>query len=126
MNLQENYTGSLTNALNVLDISKSITWYEEILGFKLLYYKEDLGWAELAHPTNSQLNIGLSQVEKMPPPGGNSVAVWGVKDIEKAYEDLKQKDVRFDGEISTIENMVRLATFYDLDGNCFMFYQDLA
>jgi hypothetical protein len=34
--------------------------------------------------------------------------------------------VRFDGETITIPEMVRLCTFFDVDGNTFMLYQSLA
>jgi hypothetical protein len=33
--------------------------------------------------------------------------------------------VRFDGDTMTIEGMVKLATFYDLDGNKLMFSENL-
>ena len=33
--------------------------------------------------------------------------------------------MRFDGDTREIEGMVRLATFYDLDGNTFMLAQRL-
>lgn len=124
MALKENYDGGLTCAISVTDISKSIEWYKDVLGFELLYHLEDMAWCELKHPT-SHIQVGLSQVEKMPAPGGNAVPVWGVKDIEEACSELKGKDVRFDGEIRTIPDMVKLATFFDPDENCFMFYQGL-
>ena len=125
MNLKENYDGGLTCGVNVLDIQKSMSWYQEVLGFELIYYMEELGWCELQSPV-TRVNVGLSQVEKMPPPGGNAVMTWGVKDIAAACAELKAKGVKFDGDIRTIENMVKLATFYDINGNCFMLYQDIS
>ncbi len=38
---------------------------------------------------------------------------------------MESKNVRFDGETQTIPDMVKLATFYDPDGNALMLYQDL-
>lgn len=125
MKLKENFDGGLTCGLNVSDIQVSMEWYQEVLGFVLLYYMEELGWCELRTPV-SKVNVGLSQAEKMPPPGGNAVLTWGVKDIESAREELEKKGVKFDGDIRTISGMVKLATFFDIDGNCFMFYQDLS
>ena len=125
MELEQNFNGGLTCSVNVIDIKASMQWYQEVLGFELLYYLEELGWCELKSPVD-KVNIGLSQVEKMPPPGGNAVLTWGVKDIETARRALTSKDVEFDGETRTIEGMVKLATFYDIDGNCFMFFQDLS
>lgn len=125
MNLKENFDGGLTCALNVSDIQTSMKWYQDVLGFKLLYFMEDLGWCELKSPVE-KVNVGLSQVEKMLPPGGNAVLTWGVKDIESAKEGLMNKSVKFDGDIRTISGMVKLATFFDIDSNCFMLYQDLS
>lgn len=125
MSLKENFDGGLTCGLNVSDIQASMKWYQDILGFELLYYMEDLGWCELRSPV-AKVNVGLSQVEKLPPPGGNSTLTWGVKDIESATKELKNKGVKFDGDIRIISGMVKLSTFFDEDGNCFMLYQDLS
>ena len=125
MNLKDNFDGGLTCGLNVTDIKVSMTWYQEVLGFELLYYMENLGWCELKSPVD-KVNVGLSQVEKMPSAGGNAVLTWGVKDIEAARSALEERGVKFDGDIRIIEGMVKLATFYDRDGNCFMLYQDIA
>lgn len=100
-------------------------WYQEALGLELIYYMEELGWCELRSPVPG-VNVGLSQVERMPPPGGNAVLTWGVKDIERAKGELEGRKVRFDGDIRTIAGMVKLATFYDPDGNCYMLYQDIS
>jgi predicted enzyme related to lactoylglutathione lyase len=125
MTLKENYDGGLTCSVNVLDIQAAMSWYQEVLGFELLYYLEELGWAELKSPVPG-VNVGLSQVEKMPPPGGNAVLTWGVKDIEQAKGKLENREVQFDGDIRIIEGMVKLATLYDPNGNCFMLYQDIS
>ena len=125
MKLTDNYDGGLTCAVNVLDIQAAMRWYQEVLGFELLYFLEELGWAEMKSPV-AGVNVGLSQVEKMPPPGGNAVLTWGVKNIEQAKGVLENNNVRFDGDIRTIEGMVKLATFYDPDGNCYMLYQDIS
>lgn len=124
MNLKENFDGGLTCGVNVTDIDAAMKWYQDVLGFELIYYMENLGWCELKSPVD-KVNVGLSQVEKMPAPGGNAVLTWGVKDIESARSSLEEKGVRFDGDIRNIEGMVKLATFYDTDGNCFMLYQNL-
>lgn len=119
-----NYDGGLTCALSVADLSKSIDWYQNVLGFKLTYKLDNMGWCELATETKG-VNVGLSQVEK-PEGKGNAVLTFGVKDIDHARRLLEEQSVRFDGPTRTIEKMVKLATLYDPDDNVLMLYQDLS
>ena len=118
-----NYDGGLTCSLKVADLDRSKKWYQDILGFKLLYEVAEIGWCELATET-PRVNVGLSQVEKAGG-SGNAILTFGVKDIDHSRKQLETKDVRFDGPTQTIEGMVKLATFYDPDGNALMFFQDL-
>ncbi len=118
------YDGALTCALEVADIDKSLAWYQEVLGFELLYHVKEMAWGELSSPVE-RVNVGLSQVEK-PQPRGGATLTFGVKDTDAAREILETKGVRFDGETQTIPDMVKLATFFDLDGNTLMFAQDLS
>ena len=69
------------------------------------------------------MSVGLGQVEK-PDVKGNT-PTWGVADIEAARGYLEGKGVRFDGETQDIGGMVKLATFYDPDGNSFMLAESL-
>ena len=117
------YSGGLTCALNVTDFEKSLAWYQDILGFKLLYRMDEMGWGELATSVE-RVNVGLSQVEEAGGKGGATLT-FGVTDIDTARRQLEAKEVRFDGPTQTIEGMVKLATFYDPDGNALMLYQDL-
>ncbi len=45
--------------------------------------------------------------------------------IDTARSRLESRDVTFDGDTLTIAGLVRLATFYDPDGNKLMLAQDL-
>ena len=117
------YDGGLTCALNVTDLDKSLAWYQDVLGFKLLYKMDEMGWCELASCVE-RVNVGLSQVEEAGGTGGATLT-FGVTDIDAARRQLEGNDVRFDGPTQTIEGMVKLATFYDPDGNALMLYQDL-
>ncbi len=123
MSSELRYDGGLTCAMNVTDLERSIRWYQDILGFKLLYRVEELGWCELGTET-PRVNVGLSQVEKVDK-GGGATLTFGVIDIDDARRLLEGKDVRFDGPTRTYEGMARLATFYDPDQNALMLYQDL-
>jgi predicted enzyme related to lactoylglutathione lyase len=118
------FDGGLTVAYDVSDCSKSIAWYQERLGFKLQYHLEEMGWCELESHI-PRVNVGLSQVEK-PKVGAGPTLTWGVLDIDAARAELEAKGVRFDGETREIAGMVKLATFFDPDGNDLMLYQSLA
>ncbi len=50
---------------------------------------------------------------------------FGVKDIDAARKRPRNRDVRLDGKTMEIPGMVKLATFFDLDGNAMMLFQDL-
>lgn len=118
-----NYDGGLTLSFQVASMDKAIGWYQEKLGLNLLYRLDDIGWCELATETKG-VTVGLSQVEK-PKTGAGPVPTFGVRDIAAARALLEKKDVRFDGETIEIPGMVKLATFYDPDGNALMLYQNL-
>jgi len=117
------YDGGLTCAMSCGDMDRAIAWYTGVLGFELQYRLDDMGWCELKSPV-AKVTVGLSQVEK-PEVKGGATLVWGVADIDAARGALERQGVKFDGETMTIPDMVRLATFYDPDGNKLMFYQGL-
>ncbi|MCH7903228.1 MAG: VOC family protein [Armatimonadetes bacterium] len=118
------FEGGMTAAYEVSDVSKSIAWYQDVMGFTLQYHLEEMGWCEMASSV-PRVNVGLSQVEKPKVEGGPTLT-WGVKDIDAARSELESKGVKFDGETTEIPDMVKLATFFDPDGNHLMLYQDLS
>lgn len=104
------------------DRAKATAWYQDCLGLTLLYDVAEIGWCELATETTG-VNIGLSEVES--PKTGGPTPTFGVRDIDAARKRLESKSVRFDGPTLTIPGMVKLATFFDLDGNALMLSQTL-
>jgi catechol 2,3-dioxygenase-like lactoylglutathione lyase family enzyme len=116
------YDGGLTCAMQCKDLDKTIAWCKDVLGFELLYKVDDMAWCEMKSPV-ARVNVGYSQVEK-PEVKGGATLTWGVKDITATRKALEGMKVRFDGETQTIPGMVSLATFFDIDGNKFMLYQD--
>ena len=116
------FIDGLTISLPVSNLGKAIDWYRDVLGFTELYRMEELGWAELKTPIGN-VNVGVSEVET-PNPGG-ATPTFGVRDIEDSRSKLEAAGVRLDGDIMTIEGMVRLQTFYDPDDNALMFYEDI-
>ena len=117
------YIKEMTIAMRVSDMSASIKWYTEVLGFELLYKLDDMGWAELKSSVPG-VNVGISQVEKVTP--GGPTPTFGVSDINAARATLEAQGVKFDGDTMVIPDMVKLATFYDPDGNSLMFFESLS
>jgi predicted enzyme related to lactoylglutathione lyase len=117
------YNGGLTIELPVADLDKAIDFYQNVVGFKLVYKLDDMGWCELSTSV-PRVYVGLSQVEH-PKPGGQT-PVFGVKDVDAARKTLETRGARFDGDTVEIPGMVKLATFYDLDGNPMKLFQSLS
>ncbi len=117
------FNEKLTCALKVTDLDKSLKWYQDHLDFTLLYRVDEIGWCEMATEV-SGVNVGLSQVEECGG-DGNAILTFGVKNIDDARSQLEDKDIRFDGPTQTIPDMVKLATFFDPDGNSLMLFEDL-
>jgi predicted enzyme related to lactoylglutathione lyase len=118
------YNGGLTCSIQVQDMDESIKFYQDVLGFKMLYRVDEIAWCELATEIKG-VNIGLSQVEKPAKLSGTKLT-FGVHNVDQTRKMLEQKKVRFDGPTIEIPGMVKLATFFDPTGNALMFYQDLA
>jgi catechol 2,3-dioxygenase-like lactoylglutathione lyase family enzyme len=118
------YDGGLTCSLGVSSLDTGIAWYRDVLGFNLLYRKDDIAWCELSSPV-ARVNVGLGVREEAGGKGGATLT-FGVADIDAAKAELDRHGVRQDGPIQDIPGMVRLLTFFDPDDNALMFYQDLS
>lgn len=118
------YDGRLTAALPCRDMDRAIGWYRDVLGFELDYRMDEMGWCEMRSPV-ANVAVGLSQVDD-PEVKGGATLTWGVKDIAAVRRELESRDVRFDGDTMEIDGMVKLATFFDPDGNKMMLAQPLA
>ena len=113
---------TITIALSVKDRHVSADWYQNMLGFELIYHADEAGWSELQSKTKG-VTIGLG--EHTEPAPGNCVPVFGIADLDSARLKLEQAKVRFDGETDVVEGMVKTATFYDPDNNALMLAEDL-
>lgn len=113
-----NYNGTITLATSVNNLDTSITWFKEVLGLEEVFRAPEAGWAEVTTPLEG-VTIGLGQNQEVGGAGGTT-PVFGVADIAQARAELEGKDVRFDGETIEMPGMVKLATFFDPDGNSYM------
>jgi CreA protein len=116
------YGSTIVISVNVSDFDKAIEWYSDALGFELEYRLDQYKWCELKTP-HANINVGLGQTEEIK--NGGTVPTWTVKDIDAARSHLESVGARFDGDTYQIEEMVKLATFYDPDGNAWMLAQPL-
>ena len=115
------YDGAITLSCSVRNLDDSIGWFKEVLGFEEIFKVPEVGWAEVASPI-SGVTIGLGQNEEVDGRGGTT-PVFGVTDIDAARAELESKGVPFDGDTQKIPGMVKLATFFDPDGNSYMLSQ---
>ena len=117
------WAGESTAALEVSDYDRSLAWYRDVLGWDVVFELPEWKWAQLQSPVKGLL-VGLGQSEQVRE-GGGATLTFTVKDIDATRAYLEGQDVRFDGDTRQVEDMVKLATFYDLDGNALMLAQQL-
>ncbi len=111
------YAGNCVISVNVSNLSKSLDWYREALGFPVVYRMDDYGWGEVSTAIKG-VTIGLGQTEEVKV--GGTVPTFGVKDIQAAKKHIESKGGTFEGEPYDGAGQVKLVTFYDPDGNPFM------
>ncbi|QGH35560.1 lactoylglutathione lyase [Gracilibacillus salitolerans] len=116
------YKSGLTIWYNVKSMDESVKYFTEGLGFSLDFKDEEQRIAMITTNTKDYC-IGFAEAETIAPV--TSSAVFEVEDIEKTYVELKERGIQFTGEIETIPNLVKLATFQDPDGNSFELSQTL-
>lgn len=92
-------------------------------GFTPIYAMQEPGWAELRTHVPGVV-VGLSQVEEVTT-GGGATLTFGVHDLDAARARLEAAEVPFDGDTIVIPDQVKLATFFDPDGNALMLFQGL-
>jgi len=94
----------------VADMDKSVDFYTNILGLKLLnQYGQH--YAEIQAP---DLLIGLHPRSKETVMGNNMSIGFGVQEFDLHVEELKSHGIKVDVEV---DGWIRLAYFNDLDDN---------
>ena len=114
---------TFTIALSVTDRARAAAWYKKHLGFEQLFAIDEAGWTELSTNTPG-VTIGLGDAEEVK--AGNTMPVFGVPDFDKARAALEAEGIVFDGDTIEVEGMVKVAAFFDPDGNPLMIAEDLS
>ena len=117
------YDRTITLSTPVGNLEDSIAWFRDMLGFEEVFKVPEAGWAEVSTSADG-VSIGLEAGGAAE--GRGTTPVFGVVDIAAARSELEGKGVRFEGDTVELPGMVKLATFFDPDGNRFMFAQSLA
>lgn len=117
------YVGKLVCSVPVSDHLKAAAWYVETLGFGVVFENPEMGMSYLSTPVEN-VWLDLSQVEN--PEVKGTALVWSVSSVDAARAAIEAKGVRFDGPTREFGGMVKLATFFDPDGNTLMFYENLS
>ena len=110
-------------ALSVKDRAASAAWFKKHLGFEEIFSVDEAGWTELSTNTPG-VTIGLGEAQDVK--FGNTMPVFGVDDFDKSREALEKAGVKFDGDTIEVEGMVKVAAFFDPDGNALMIAEDLS
>ncbi len=63
------YVPEVTASMGVTDLDRSIEWYQNILGFTLLYRVDEIAYCELSTGVPG-VNVGLSQNQEVKQGGG--------------------------------------------------------
>lgn len=108
------FTPELTIQLEVADLSRSIAFYTEKLGFALTERRDDLRFAHIATKVPG-VDLGLTEVDT--PTARGSFLNFSVKDVDAGRRALEAVGVAFLGKTELIPGKVKLAGFLDPDGN---------
>ena len=116
------YDEGLTLAFSSRDRMAAVAWYQAHLGFELVFDSPEMGWCEI---TSHMAGVTFGFGENFAVAPGNCVPVLAVKDLDAFRARLEGMNVKFDGPTEDA-GYVKLATFYDGDGNALMLSQMIA
>ncbi len=103
-------------SLPVTDLDRSVTFYRDVLGLKILLMED--AWAEF--DLDGQ-RLALHR-EIITEPSHGTTIYFKANSIEEEIESLKQKGVSFKGELE-IYSYGKLICFADPDGNMLGLYE---
>jgi catechol 2,3-dioxygenase-like lactoylglutathione lyase family enzyme len=110
-------TGVDTVAVVVSNRKKALDWYRDVLGLPVAYIAPDIGhWIEVG-PSRPLTRIHLCETSEEEGAGGPSGITLLTDDIQREYEELRRKGVRFLSPPEKMDWGEWLAVFVDPDGN---------
>jgi len=98
------------------DFEKTLTFYTDVLGLKILSRTDEYQWAELQGENGAMVGISAKSDECPLKPGKNAVLTYTVENIEAARKELVDKNVELIGKIQEIPEHVKLQLFKDPNG----------
>jgi predicted enzyme related to lactoylglutathione lyase len=108
------HQGTMLVQLTVANLDRAVEFYTETLGLKLESRDDSIQWARI-DPGIKNVTIGLGVGTSQ---GSGTVSInLGVSDLDSARAALEGAGVEFLGPTIEIPGVVRLADFYDPDGN---------
>lgn len=98
------------------DIRKTLSFYENILGFKKAF--ESDGWIEMAVPGVTNAYIAINEWKKQGTYPVNEFLTFGVEDLKAFKARLVAKEVSLYGDVVEFaEQDMKMLKFYDHDKN---------
>lgn len=103
--------------LRVQDVDRAATFYQDIIGLKLLFKAPP----HLAFLDCGGVRLMIAKPERPEFDHPSSILYFSVSDIQLAYSKMKEKNVRFEGEPHMIAKMPNhdlwMVFFHDGEGN---------
>lgn len=115
------YSGYAVVSLPVSNLDKSERWYSRTLGMATTRKLEDPPWCEMSTAIDGVL-LGLAEVDKVRV--GDATLTLTVNDVNVARTQLIERGADV-SEVLEIENVARVVTLLDLDGNALMLRETL-
>ncbi|MCJ8009319.1 VOC family protein [Lederbergia wuyishanensis] len=113
----------LYNTVPVKDISKSIKWYTEVLGFQFVWHSEEEKLAQVNLPSGQMLFLSEINDDTNANFTKNgvirSVVGFQAKNIEQFYDHLKAHGVRVEKIVHDEIGGFKFLDFFDPNGNMF-------
>lgn len=96
-------------------------FYKEVLGWKVCYEDENLGWMEFGEDGKTHISISrIGEGSKLEIGENSPIAVLSVENAVSATAELRARGVRCEDAVN-IPGVVCFGTFFDLDGNKLQF-----